>query len=190
MFYIIYKYFKDQAKPNEETIEGKKASFWADLESISINGCRYVTDFGLELLYRAMSPSSRKNLQLDRNKCLGCKKLLYFTMNGVDLSDFTYCDVLSLSSLSHANDQTTNVRSSPSSTQLYTFKLIILNDTKLDLVNYLLNKEVTLEKRLIIHYAKLKFKNKQPNQPDYTFNVFEFDSVLFYFFINIFLLNQ
>ncbi len=65
VFYIIYKHYKD-------------TDVFKHLELVSLNGCRYVTDFGIWLLSHAANKPSLVN----SNLCIGCHKIVKLRHHG------------------------------------------------------------------------------------------------------------
>ena len=97
-------------------------TMWKDMDSINLDSCRYITDFGIELLNDMLE----KKITIQKENCCGCEKLFksFYTdtneKNDIFMSKlFTKCNDNDLS--------------------LKTFKLLIINDTEINLTSYLRN---------------------------------------------------
>jgi hypothetical protein len=106
VFYIIHQNFKENK------------IMWRDFEPIKLDSCRYITDFGIELLNEVIG---EKNI-ITPETCCGCEKLfktLHVYENDIFTSKtFTKC---------FHNDQIS----------LKTFKLLIINDTDINMISFL-----------------------------------------------------
>ena len=88
IFYIIYKYYKGHDVISE-------------LCQVSIHACRYVTDFGIELI----SYATNKSLVVENKKAIGCANLLKYKYHEVQL-DFQPIDIFTsplFNKLAHLN---------------------------------------------------------------------------------------
>jgi hypothetical protein len=124
VFYVLYKYFKNDA-------------IFSDLESLNLDTCRYLTDFGLELLIRTIG----NNMNLVREKasrgCENIRKHFYtpFSFESTEL-DIFQSDKFSKFS---KNDQV----------EYNSYKVYILNDTKLCLSKFVKSKEIQFNRKII-----------------------------------------
>ena len=125
VFYILYKYNKDA-----DVLKG--------LELVNIDSCRFVTDFGLELLAYATS----KSQLVKSTNCLGCTKLLKYKYQEVQL-DMSVADLFTASSFNSVFDN--SEENSSSQQALNACKIHVLNATEISLVKFMQNKLVVKE---------------------------------------------
>lgn len=149
VFYVLYKYFSSCTRT------------WSKLKSLSMQSCRYITDFGLELFSLAVGQNASS--LLDVNRLHGCSRLLThlhlpFSKDIFDSESFngTYLDK---NKLEH------NL-----------FKVTIINESALNLIHFIKTKEVSNQKAPIINYGQINLPN------NYIFKMFEIDTVWFKFF--------
>jgi hypothetical protein len=160
VFYIFYRYFRNE--------------MWLNLEEVSLDGCRYVTDFGIELLAYA---TNKTNL-IDSKMCCGCKKINKYLYDQVNLN-YRHTDIFLSEKFNKCLINGTE------KVLLNTYKVLISNDTNLNMINYIQNKTVKNEKE-IIAYSQLNIKRRMDdNTPsnNLKFNVIEIDAVSFNYFI-------
>ena len=153
--YIFYKYFKQETK-------------WDVLESIRLDGCRHVTDFGIELI----SYATQKQNLINKNFCCGCKKITKYTNQPVRL-DFTNEDLF----LSDTFNKCNNSSSEKAKVLLNTYKIMILNDTEFNMTTFIEQKKST-KTRKIINFTQFNLESKS-HAEKLKFNILEIDSVRF-----------
>ena len=108
VYFIIYKHFKGNNK------------MWKDFDGIKLDSCRYITDFGIQLLNEAIE----KKIILKRINCCGCEKLF----------KSLYTDT------NEKNDIFTSTKFTQSAEYevlLNSYKLLIINDTSVNLISNL-----------------------------------------------------
>ena len=157
VFYILYKFYKNH-------------SIWNNLESIGIDTCRYITDFGIELLSNATQKTKLvKNLN-------GCNRIFKYLNDDVRL-DHTTNDLFLSKQFNKLN-----VKDSEA-VKLNSYKIIILNDSNILLLNQFFSKsESNSITNTLINYGQKKLIRKSSNE-DITLNLFEINSVKYSKFI-------
>jgi hypothetical protein len=157
VFYLFYKYFK-------------KSDIWSKLKTVTLDSCRYVTDFGIELLYEAVG---RTNL-IDKRTCAGCTKIYkYFHFNEPKQSRK---DLFSFTSFTKTNELDV-----PNTTVINTCKVFILNDANFEFIKYIETKSF-VKNKLIVDYSQYKFEklaNDATTVNEFKYNLFECDWVCF-----------
>ncbi len=152
--YIFYKYFKQESQWN--------------LESIRLDGCRFVTDFGVELI----SYATRKQNLISKNFCCGCKKIIKYINQPVRL-DYKNEDLF----LSDTFNKCNNSSSEKAKVLLNTYKIMILNDTEFNMTTFIEHKKST-KNRKIINFTQFNIESKS-HSDKLKFNILEIDSVSF-----------
>ena len=159
VFYIIYRYFSN-------------SDLLSSLQCISINSCRYVTDFGLELLALAV------NKPIEACSAIGCNKLIKYKHQQIMLDPLNK-DLFSMPSFNKLYEKSLT----DDENHLNTCKILILNNGNINLTKFIQKKEIIYEKP-IVNYAQVKLKNGNVQfETEYTLNVFEIDMV-FKIYIN------
>ena len=150
VIYILYKYYKNDA-------------IFSYLNSVNLDTCRYVTDFGVELLTRT---TGRDNL-VRESTSRGCEKIVnhFYTPFSFELIEL---DIFKSNKFSKFN-QNDHV-------EYNSYKVYILNDTKLCLSKFIKSKEVQLNRNLI-EFAQFNI-TEQSNE--IKFNILEIDSVFLF----------
>ena len=164
VFYIIFRYFGS-------------SDLLSSLQCISINSCRYVTDFGLELLFLAA------NKPIEACSPIGCNKLIKYNHQQIMLDPLNK-DLFSMPSFNKLDEK--NLTDDESN--LNTCKLLILNDCNINLTSFIHKKSIVQEKP-IVNYAQVKLQSGNVQfKTEYTFNVIEIDMV-FKFYNSLIFLN-
>lgn len=149
VFYIFYKYFNDK-------------EMWKNLERVTLDSCRYITDFGIQLLYEA---TGKKRL-IDPSTSAGCNKIFnYFYYPKIEEDIFL-----------NKRFNNWDLKASEQKIELNNYKILIFNDTKLSLTQFLKSK-ILKKKNFFIDYSQLNFEK-------YNFNILEVES-LFYSQVSI-----
>jgi hypothetical protein len=151
--YVFYKYFKDEIQ-------------WKSLESIHLDGCRYVTDFGVELISYA---TQKQNLL--KSSC-GCKKIIKYANQSVRL-DFKNEDLF----LSDIFNKCNNSSTEKNKIILNTYKILILNNTEFNMTRFFENKKATKDRK-IINFAQINLESKS-HAEKLKLNILEIDSVIY-----------
>ena len=102
-------------------LKGNKV-MWKDMDSVNLDSCRYITDFGIEMLNDVLE----KKIRIQNEYCCGCEKLfktLYTDTNEKN-------DIFTSTKFTKSND---------SELPLKSYKLLIINDTDTNLISYLRN---------------------------------------------------
>lgn len=164
VLYIIYKYFNDHPA-------------WSYLKTVSLQACRYVTDFGIELLSRAV----HKDLQpiLDSTKLNGCVQVFNYLHHNVESQSFLFKDIFCSDTFNGMNFSYLFVNEAKVVNNC--FKIVLINDCELNMIEFLKNKIVSNKKPPILNYAQISLENKSTAN-SYVFNIFEIDSVNIYIF--------
>lgn len=131
VFYIMYKYFKN-------------SDLWCKLKTVTLDACRYVTDFGVEILYEAVG----RTALLDRRTSTGCKKLLKY-LHLYEEKHKNEKDLFLLPSFSKLNEQ-------EETNAINTCKVLVLNDTNFRFVKYVQEK-IFQKAKSTVDYFEFKF---------------------------------
>lgn len=152
VFYIFYKYFND-------------VSLWSELERVSIDSCRYLTDFGVELLSRA---TFKSNL-INKKTSTGCNRIFSsFYIN--ESNDVFQSDLFTKLNISDEKNKRVD---------LNIFKVLILNETKFNTSKFIQSKIVEY-KTPIVNFADVVLKRSGENDSEkIKFNLVEINSVGF-----------
>ena len=153
--YVFYKYFKKQ-------------SMWNFLKSLSLDGCRYLTDFGIELI----SYASNKEDLVNPLKSCGCKKIVKYVNHRVRL-DFRNEDLF-LSDRFNKSNNSCSIKEDRATT-LNTYKVLILNNTEVNFTNFIEKKKLNKE-REIINFTQVYLDSKS-HSDKLKLNIIETDSV-------------
>lgn len=140
-FYLFYKYFN-------------KNDIWKILDNIKLESCRYITDFGIDLINEA----SGKDKLIDSEECIGCTNIFdhFYKSEKNDIfhnNNFSYLDL---------NEPLSD---------LNTFKILVLNCTNDSFVGLLAKKKI-VPKFFNFEFEKISFAHR-------IFNIFEFDSFFY-----------
>ena len=136
---------------------------WLTLEAVSLDSCRYVTDFGLELLsYASGKPKLINELPN------GCERIFKYAYDEFRL-DNSYRDLFSFPNKLNKLITTQKDKEAP----INSFKVLIINKTNWKFSN--LNDKETNPMPNLISYNKLNFPTSSSKQP-ITLNIFEIDS--------------
>ena len=131
--YLLYKYKRHES-----------ADQWSHLESISLDSCPYITDFGIELIAMA---TQRPNL-IKPNESCGCKNLFKYLHMEVPL-DGRVNDIFQSHSFTKCFEQAQMQQSmnlslsenkiQPNALPLNAYKMVILNSSmsEISVLNYL-----------------------------------------------------
>ena len=164
VLYVFYKYFKED-------------SMWKPLESIRLDGCRYVTDFGVELI----SHATNKESLLKPGTFSGCKKIVKYAhvpcaaaLNVKHRGDMFLCDSF---------NKCANSSSTSAKCLLNAYKIFILNNTELNLTHFLEHKKVVKDRK-IINYAQFNVESTNHTGGKLKFNIIETDAVSLIFNYN------
>ncbi len=165
VFYLFYKYYKG-------------SHMWSMIEEVTLDSCRFLSDFGLELLVHA----TEKPALVSHSNTNGCKNVLKYRYHGVQL-DRSFKDLFSCPSFTKL--AIPNAESMP----LNSYKVIVINETRFDITHSISQKSDSKEKqkpqkRLFdysqIHVGRDEQTSSSKEQKDQlTLNVFEVDSVNF-----------
>lgn len=150
-FYIFYKYFN-------------KNDMWKILDNIKLESCRYITDFGIDL----MNEASGKDNLIHSKLCLGCTNIFdhFYKTDKTDVfqnKNFSYLDL---------NEPLSDMN---------TYKILVLNCANDSFVGLLTEKKIA-PKVFNFDFEKISFDNR-------IFNIFEIDSYFYSqvcFFFNFF----
>lgn len=159
--YMIYKFFR-------------KSDLWSKLKTVTFDSCRYVTDFGIEVLYEAVG---KTNL-IDKRTCAGCKKIIKYS-HVYEEKQKNERDLFALPSFTKITDaevQNANL--------LNTCKVLILNDAHFSFIKYFETKTI-FKAGTIIDFAQFKFEKPATDGVsfvDYKYNLIEVDWVSTIFF--------
>jgi hypothetical protein len=147
VLYTIYKYFK-------------RDPLFMDLNNVNLDSCRYLTDFGVELLIRA---TGKENLVYERTSS-GCVNILKH-FHAPFSFELTQLDIFQSDKFSKftQNDQI----------EYNSYKIYILNDTKFNLSQFIKSKEIQ-SSRKIIDFTQFSI-TEQSNE--IKFNIIEIDPV-------------
>lgn len=149
--YVIYLFFYDDP-------------IWKNLMYANFDSCRYITDFGVELLYEATG----KNSLTRPHKCSGCTKMfktLWSTKKAKDI----FLNSTFVKTLDNAEE-----------TFFKTFKFLIINTSEFNVIKFLKNGDITKRSsRFIFEYERIKI---QPIY-NYDFNVIECSEVCVIFML-------
>lgn len=157
----MYKYFSEN-------------SVWSELNTVSLHSCRYITDFGLELLSRCVG----KNISrlVDLSKLHGCTQVFNYLHENVT-DDLLYKDIFTSYSFTglHLHSKEADFENMIDSFQNNSFKVAMVNESSLNLIEFLKTGNVSNERPPILNYAHICFSKKN----DFAFNVYESHSVCF-----------
>jgi hypothetical protein len=153
VFYILYKHFRHD-------------EIFSELSSVTLDTCRYVTDLGIELI----DQTTGKRDRIRENTSRGCDNIKYYfhaqnVGNEEEKGPIDLCRTKRF------------VRSSSDRIEFSSYKVFILNETKLNLSKFIQKKEVEFDRK-IVDYVKFNHKNET------IFNLIELDAVglCFFFF--------
>ncbi len=142
------------------------------LEKIYLDGCRYLTDFGMSLLRNSLD--MEKVLVLNEADCCGCPKLIksiHKTHDGDDLfltSKFTKC-----------SKRDTEII-------LRNYKILIYNFTQLNMTHLVVNNILANKESFVFNYGKMKLKFPIiSSAKEFNVNIIEIDSVWYILKVSI-----
>jgi len=149
VFYLIYLYYKHTS-----------CELWSHLKTVSLASCRYVTDFGIELLQKS---TGKMNL-LNARKISGCKKLFRYWYSPIDSDqrDIFLHDRFNKCAWPNAQKLEFN-----------THKVYICNDTKFDLCKFISNNELKRKDAILFNVVQTHLKNQND---EVHLNIIEVDS--------------
>jgi hypothetical protein len=162
-FYLLYKYYKH-------------SPMWSIIEYVTLDSCRYVTDFGLELLSHATNkPSLTSNSTTN-----GCSSLFKYKYHSVQLDrgykDLFSCPIFTKLAIDQAE-----------AASLDSYKVVVINETRLDVVSLLepaKKRAKQSDTKKLFSFCQISLpKNHEHSGPvvpkeQFVLNVFEVDSVL------------
>ena len=144
---------------------------WKSFESVQLAACRYVTDFGVELMSQVCN---KKNIVTIKN-CAGCPKIFTSLYMNDDVNDI------------FMNSDFTKILKPENKRTLNSYKLVILNDTNINMIK-LLNSQ-RIEKRpddvFLLEYEQIvlsqpqnkKKETSNDSQNDFVLNAYEISTV-------------
>ena len=139
---------------------------WAFLEFVTLDSCRYVTDFGIEMLCMA---TGKKRL-INSSTCSGCTNIFIYLHDEVKLN-FQQSDLLTVPSFMCLTEVN---KSGVDAVPINECKILVLNTTEnFNFIHFLENKTTTDIKQPF-KYSQLKL---DVNNLEYKYNVIEIDSV-------------
>lgn len=162
VLYVIYKFFSNNPALH-------------NLESVNLDTCRYITDFGIELLSRAVG-NNNKNL-IELSKANGCKCLFNYLMDNINWGNYTFNDVFTSYNFNKLYIDASAPDFKLTEFEKNFFKVIVFNETALDLSKYLESNVVSFEKKTVLNFVQLKLENLKSATKEYVYNIFEVDSV-------------
>jgi hypothetical protein len=164
-FFVMHKHLK-----------GNKA-MWQEMDSINLDSCRYITDFGIEMLNDMLD----KKIFLQTDFCCGCEKIFKSFFSDTNEKN----DIFTSKKFTKCSD---------TELPLKNFKLLIVNDTEINLTSYLRNQtfethdanrfcysyekiEIEMLDRKDERRIKAKKKESRPASSIYNINVIEVNKV-------------
>jgi hypothetical protein len=149
---------------------------WTMLEEMTLDSCRYLTDFGVELLVHA----TEKPSLINQSNTHGCRNLFKYRHHGVQM-DRSYKDLFSCPSFTKL--AIPQAEASP----LNSYKVFIVNNTQLDISHSIAQKSDSKEKfkpqKRLFNFSQINIIKDEQKTSDnsvkehLTLNVFEVDSV-------------
>lgn len=151
-FYILNKHYSGH-------------EMWSLFEAVNIDSCRYITDFGIELLATA----SRKPRFLEISSTNGCQRLFKYLHLYVDIGPgFSSQDLFQSKHFTQCTPLDT-----PASSFFSSYKICIQNETSLRILNTI---DSSQEKKSLMSYTQLIEKRDDGNA---VFNIYEVNSTKF-----------
>ena len=149
VFYLFYLYYKHSS-----------CELWSHLKSVSLASCRYVTDFGIDLLHK----STGKTNLLNPRKISGCNKLFRYSYLPIDSEqkDIFLHDWFNKCAWPDAQRLEFNAH-----------KVYICNDTKYDLSKFISNNELKRKDDILFNVVQTDLKH---NNKEVRLNIIEVDS--------------
>lgn len=141
VFYILFKYFN-------------KNDMWKILDKITLDSCRFITDFGIDL----MKDASGTNDLIHYKRCTGCTNIFSHFFKS-DKNDIFQNKLFGYLNLDEPNSD------------LNIFKILVLNVTNASFISLLTEKK-TIPKISSFEYEKIFYEKK-------IFNIFELDSLVY-----------
>ena len=156
VFYILYKYYKNHP-------------IWNNLESIGLDSCRYITDFGIELFSHAT-----QKIKLVRN-LNGCKKIFKYLYDDVRL-DHTFMDLFLCNEFNKLHIKNAE------SVKLNSYKVLILNESSNSLLEKIEadNPQKRSFKNKLIDYTRMALAKNSNSAENIILNIFEINLVSSY----------
>lgn len=151
VFYVLCRFYRE-------------SGILSELASVNIDSCRFVTDFGVELL----SYAANKPLLVKKRHCIGCSRIYKYKYQDVEL-DMSVKDIFAAPLFNHLQDVKT-AEDQDDSVALNVCKIEILNGAKLSLTKFMQNRLLMRESTPIISYGLVRLE-------DYKFNVVEINAV-------------
>lgn len=164
VFYVLYRFYRESGMLSE-------------LATVNIDSCRFVTDFGIELLsYAANKPQLVK-----KSHCIGCSEIYKYKYQDVEL-DLSIKDIFAAPLFNHLQDVRTEAgQQEDNAVELNVCKIEILNGAKLSLTKFMQNQLVIRESAAIISYGQVRLDaGKDQDGHDkaaYKYNVVEINAV-------------
>lgn len=164
VFYVLYRFYR-------------QSGILSELASVNIDSCRFVTDFGVELL----SYAANRPLLVKKRHCIGCSEIYKYKYQDVEL-DMSVKDIFAAPLFNHLQDVKREAggraEDQDNSVALNVCKIEILNGAKLSLTKFMQNGLVIRESTPIISYGLVRLEDERgQDQPAYKFNVVEINAV-------------
>ncbi|CAF1023823.1 unnamed protein product [Brachionus calyciflorus] len=141
VFYIFLKFFNNK-------------ELWLNLDRVTLDSCRYITDFGIRLLNEATG----KKMLIDESSSSGCKRINSYFYPTIE-DDIFLSEKFNNLDMKDENDD---------KIELNSYKVTIINETNSSLVNFLTNNS--------FENKKLSYDFTQINTKKLNFNIFEVES--------------
>ena len=147
------------------------------INSLKLDSCRYVTDFGIELAAQAFGNYSL----VQRKSSIGCDGLVKYVHHSVP-ANLVSQDIFKSSSfnkLEHVNADEID----SNAVELNVCKMVILNHGDVNLTKFIQNKLVITGNKQIVGYGNVRIpvSDRDGNDIDYKFNIIEINSVSLFF---------
>jgi len=171
VLYLFYRYFKN-------------SDLWSKLKTVTLDSCRYITDFGIEILNEAVSNSHKSQNKItnliNKRTCAGCSKILKY-FHSIEEK----IDLFGLNSFTKTIESP-DPKLKSSALPLNIMKILVLNDTiNFKLTKYIETKQIFNNKetktKSIFDYFQYKFEkpaNDGVSFTTFTFNLIEIDVVI------------
>jgi hypothetical protein len=143
------------------------------LETITLDACRYITDFGISLLRN--SQNMEKNLVLSEADCCGCTKLIK-SIHKADDKD----DLFLTTKFTKCSKRDTEII-------LRNYKILVYNLTQFNMTHLIVNNILAYKESFVFNYGKTKLKLQAiSSAKEFNLNIIEIDSVCcFRFFFSL-----
>ena len=155
---------------------------WKSFDSLQLAACRYVTDFGVELMSQVCN---KKDIVTIKN-CAGCPKLFRSLYMNDKINDIFMSSTF------------TKILKPENQRTLKSYKLVILNDTDINMLQVLMSQE--LEKRsanevFLLEYEQVtlshsKKKESSDSENDFLINAYEISTVCTLFGFKVVFLTE